>query len=523
VKAYAHAAAILALASAFAVAIPSSGARAAQPGAQPAQPAASTVATPDPIRVLDCLTFGPTETDLEKLRREGLTRWLDGQLHPPRTDALPPAAQAQIDSLAVAQKPMAALVADIAEKGKALRDITDPDLKRAAQQAFQQSLNDFARQAATRDILRDLYAPTQLRERMTWFWFNHFNVHQYKADIRAMVGDYVDSAIRPHALGRFRDLLGATLHHPAMLRYLDNAQNAVGHLNENYAREIMELHTMGVGSGYTQADVEELARILTGVGIDASPQNPHLKPELAGQLVRQGLFEFNPARHDYGDKVFLGHHIAGRGYAEVEEALDILAKQPATARHISRQIAVYLVSDNPPQALIDRMGETFLRTNGDIASVLRTMVTAPEFAAAAAHGKFKDPVRYVLSAVRLAYGDKVILNTAPIQGWLNRMAEGLYNHETPDGYPLAESSWNGPGQLAVRFEIARQIGSGSAGLFRPEGPGQTDRPAFPQFQNALYFSALKHELKPATVAVLDQAISPQEWNALFLSSPDFMR
>jgi len=162
VKAYAHAAAILALASAFAVAIPSSGARAAQPGAQPA---ASTVATPDPIRVLDCLTFGPTETDLEKLRREGLTRWLDGQLHPPRTDALPPAAQAQIDSLAIAQKPMAALVADIAEKGKALRDIADPDLKRAAQQV----LNDFARQAATRDILRDLYAPTQLRERMTWF------------------------------------------------------------------------------------------------------------------------------------------------------------------------------------------------------------------------------------------------------------------------------------------------------------------------------------------------------------------
>lgn len=127
----------------------------------------------------------------------------------------------------------------------------------------------------------------------------------------------------------------ATLHHPAMLRYLDNAQNAVGHINENYAREIMELHTMGVDSGYTQKDVEELARILTGVGINASPQNSHLKPELAGQLIRQGLFEFNPARHDYGDKTLLGHHIAGRGYAEVEEALDILAKQPTTARRMT--------------------------------------------------------------------------------------------------------------------------------------------------------------------------------------------
>lgn len=141
--------------------------------------------------------------------------------------------------------------------------------------------------------------------------------------------------------------------------------------------------------------------------------------------------------------------------------------------------------DDPPQALLDRMTETFQRTDGDIASVLRTMVTASEFASTAAHGKFKDPVRYVLSAVRLAYGDKVIFNTAPIQGWLNRMAEGFYNHATPDGYPLAESSWNGPGPLAVRFEIARQIGTGSAGLFRPEGPGQADRPAFPQLQNGL--------------------------------------
>jgi uncharacterized protein (DUF1800 family) len=487
------------------------------------RPSASRDTTPEEIRVLDALTFGPTEADFEKLRGLGLARWLDEQLHPISKDALPPEAQVQIDSLAISQKSMRALFADNAEKRKALRDITDPELKRAAQQAFQRSMTDLARQAATRDILRGLYAPTQLRERMTWFWFNHFNVHQYKANIRVMVGDYVDNAIRPHALGRFRDLLAATLHHPAMLRYLDNAQNAIGHINENYAREIMELHTMGVGSGYTQKDVEELARILTGVGIDASPQNPHLKPELGRQLIRQGLFEFNPARHDYGDKVFLGHHIAGRGYTEVEEALDILAKQPATARHISRQIATYLLSDHPPQVLLDRMTETFLRTDGDIASVLRAMVNAPEFAAAAAHGKFKDPVRYVFSAVRLAYGDKVILNTTPIERWLNRMAEGFYNHATPDGYPLAESSWNGPGQLAVRFEIARQIGTGSAGLFRPEGSGQADRPAFPQLLNGLYFAALRHELKPNTVAVLNQATSPQEWNTLFLASPDFMR
>ena len=224
----------------------------------------------------------------------GGKHWLELQLHPTPRDALPAAVQAQIDAMTISQKPMTELVADIAAKNKALNQITDPDLKKAASQVYQQMMSDLAKQAATRQILRDLYSPTQLRERMTWFWFNHFNVHQGKADIRTMVADYEDKAIRPHALGRFRDLLEATLRHPAMQRYLDNAQNAAGHINENYAREIMELHTMGVGSGYAQHDVEELARILTGVGVDANPENPHLSPELEGQLVRDGLFEFQP-------------------------------------------------------------------------------------------------------------------------------------------------------------------------------------------------------------------------------------
>jgi uncharacterized protein (DUF1800 family) len=477
---------------------------------------------PATISLLDRLTFGATAEDAERLQVMGVKHWLEAQLHPTPRDALPATVQAQIDAMTISQKPMTELVADMAAKNKALNQITDPDLKKAASQVYQQMMSDLAKQAATRQVLRDLYSPTQLRERMTWFWFNHFNVHQGKADIRTMVADYEDKAIRPHALGRFRDLLEATLRHPAMQRYLDNAQNAAGHINENYAREIMELHTMGVGSGYTQHDVEELARILTGVGVDANPENPHLSPELEGQLVRNGLFEFNPARHDYGDKIFLGHTIKGRGFSEVDEALDILARHPATAHHIALRIATYFVADDPPKPLIDRMTDAFQLSDGDIATVLRAMVDAPEFASAQG-GKFKDPLRYVLSAVRLAYDDKLILNTGPIQGWLNRMAEGLYNHQTPDGYPLASSAWNGPGQLAVRFEIARQIGSGSAGLFKPDEPGATDHPAFPQIQNALYFAGLRQRLKPNTLAALDQAVSPQEWNALFLSSPDFMR
>ncbi len=359
---------------------------------------------------------------------------------------------------------------------------------------------------------------------MTWFWFNHFNVHQYKGNIRVLLGDYQDHAIRPYALGKFRDLLAATLHHPAMLRYLDNAENAAGHLNENYARELMELHTMGVGSGYTQADVEALAKILTGVGIDLKPEDPKLKPELQPQLVREGAFEFNPGRHDYSDKIFLGHQIKGRGLAEVDEALDILVHHPATATHLSRQLATYFVADSPPEALVQKMAQAFRTSDGDIAAVLGTMVHSPEFAASLKSGAhFKDSVEYVLSAVRLAYDDKVVLNTAPIQAWLNRLGEGLFNHETPDGYALTSTSWNGPGQMMVRFEIARQIGSGSAGLFKPDGPNAVERPAFPQLQNALYFEGLKQTLTPTTQAALNQAISPQDWNTLFLSSPEFMR
>src|SRR5215468_4481726 len=153
-------------------------------------------------------------------------------------------------------------------QNRAARQLPDAEQKKAERQAYRQAMNAFAKQAVARSLLRDLYSADQLREKMTWFWFNHFNVHLRKGDISATIGDYEENALRRNALGRFRNLLRATATHPAMLRYLDNAQNAKGHLNENYAREIMELHTMGVGSGYTQDDVQELTRILTGVGVN---------------------------------------------------------------------------------------------------------------------------------------------------------------------------------------------------------------------------------------------------------------
>ncbi len=486
------------------------------------QPARAAELAAQDIALLDRLTWGVNASSAAHLHEVGVERWLQEQLHPANT-ALPAAVHTQIEAMPDVHRFPFDIAVSFDQQGQSANQVADPEQKKAAQQVYQQAMNDRARQAAARSILHALYAPDQLRERLTWFWFNHFNVHQYKANIRVLVGDYEDRAIRANALGKFRDLLSATLHHPVMLRYLDNADNAAGHLNENYAREIMELHTMGVGSGYTQADVEALARILTGVGIDFKPEDPKLKPELQSQLVREGAFEFNPARHDYGDKTFLGHQIKGRGIAEVDEALDILCRHPATATHISKQLATYFVSDNPPDALVQHMAQTFQKTDGDIAAVMSTLVHAPEFAASLkGAGKFKDPMLYVTSSVRLAYDNKVILNTLPIQGWLNRLSEGLFNHETPDGYSMLSAAWNGPGQMMLRFEIARAIGSGSAGLFKPNEPNAVDQPAFPLVMNGLYFSNIRQSLSPTTLAALDQAVSPQDWNTLFLSSPEFM-
>ena len=473
------------------------------------------------LSLVDVVTWGVSPSSMAEFQAVGKEKWLQTQLHPPPATRLPQAAQSQIDALSQVHKSALDLATKFDAQARTANQITDPDQRATAQQAFQQAMTDVAKQAATVSILRALYAPDQLRERMTWFWFNHFNVHQYKANLRVLVGDYEDKAIRAHALGHFRDLLEATLRHPAMLRYLDNADNAAGHINENYAREIMELHTMGVGSGYSQKDVEQLARILTGVGVDLNHEDPKVKPELQPQLMRDGLFEFNPARHDFGDKVFLGQTIKGQGFAEVEQALSILCHHPATARHISKLIATYFVADDPPAALVERMSQNFIRTDGDIAAVLDTLFHSPEFTASLGT-RFKDPVRYVLSAVRLAYDTKVIVNTAPVQNWFNRLAEGLYNHQTPDGYAMASTAWSGPGQLMTRFEIARQIGSNSAGLFKPQEPDAAELPAFPLLQNALYFSGLRLTLRTTTLAALDKAVSPQDWNTLFLSSPEFM-
>src|SRR5471030_872364 len=486
-------------------------------------PAAVPVHADNPahnIAMLERISWGVNSSSVRQMQREGWDRYLQEQLHPGKV-VLPPSIQAQIAAMTISQVPLDQLVMQVEQRRKDASAVADDAAKQQAQQEYQQEMNRLAREAATRSLLLDVYAPNQLQQQMSWFWLNHFSVHQGKHNLRAMVGDYEANAITPHALGKFRDLLSATVHHPAMLRYLDNEANAANRINENYARELMELHTLGVNGGYSQKDVQELARILTGVGVNMGSTAPNVKRELQAQYVRRGLFEFNPNRHDYGAKDFLGQPIRARGLAEIDEAIDRLSRSPATAHFISRKLALYFVSDDPPPALVERMAQTFLKSDGDIAATLNTMFHAPEFNASLAQ-KFKDPLHYVVSSVRLAYDDKAILNAGPMLNWLNRMGEPLYGRQTPDGYALTQSAWASPGQMSTRFEIAKAIGSGSAGLFKTDGPQPLEKPAFPQLANALYYQSLQPGLGAATRAALEQAASPQEWNTYLLSSPEMM-
>jgi uncharacterized protein (DUF1800 family) len=476
---------------------------------------------------LNRLTWGASASGVAQSAGRDLSAQLEEQLAPgPAT--LPAAAQAQIDALTLGQQPFTTLVFNLEQRRRTADALKNDEEKRAAQQAYQQELTRLAREAATRHILRALYSPRQLQEQMTWFWLNHFSVFQSKANIRAMVGDYENTAIRPHALGRFRDLLGAVSLHPAMLLYLDNVQNAVNRTNENLAREMMELHTLGAGGPYTQKDVQELARVLTGAGINlTSTDTPVARRELQGDYVRRGVFEFHPGRHDFNPKTLLGQPLQQRGLAEVEEALDRLARHPATARHISRKLVQYWLSDQPPPALVERVAVAFSASDGDIAVALRTLLTSPEFTRAAGR-QFKDPMRFVVSALRLTLDDRVIQNTGPVLFWLNRLGQPLYGRQTPDGWPLDEAAWSSPGQMTVRFEVARAIGSGAGGLFgspgsTPPTPPTPSQAVTPLPSRTLYTQLLQHHLGPNTHAALAQASSPQEWTTFLLSSPEWMR
>ena len=489
------------------------------PGAVPAKTAPMPALQRQDVLWLQRVSFGIDSDSVAALHRLGRARYLDRQLQGGET--LPAPVAAELAALDITHIDPVRTIADVNAERKTANAMPDGPEREAARKALTERGNKLAYEAVRGELLRATYSPDQLQEEMVWFWLNHFSVHQAKADLRWLIADYTDQAIRPHAFGRFKDLVLATLEHPAMMAYLDNNQNAAGHVNENYARELMELHTLGVDGGYTQRDVQQLALVLTGSGTRAGDA-PKLKPELAKLYYQKGAFQFNPARHDFGSKVVLGRTIQGRGFAEVDDAITWIVRQPACAHFISRELATYFVADNPPPQLIDRMAKTFQRTDGDIAAVLREMLLSPEINASLG-AKFKDPTRFVVSAVRFAYDGRTITNTRPMFNWLNGLGETPFGRPTPDGYPLTEAAWASSGQMSRRFEIARAIGSGSAALFESEEgvPAAVAAPGFPQLSNRLYFEALEPFLTAKTREALGRANSQQEWNTFLLASPDF--
>jgi len=456
------------------------------------------------LHILDRLAFGPSAADVKHIKALGIDRYIAEQLDP----ASIPEQSALTDRLAALETLKLDPVQLFAEYGP-LRATDGMQPSPEDQKARRQHARLILEQAQTARIWRALYSPRQLQEVMVDFWYNHFNVFANKALDRLWIGAYEAEAIRPHALGRFRDLLGATAHHPAMLFYLDNAQNAAAGskglngreagINENYARELMELHTLGADGGYTQDDVVALARILTGWGL----ARPNALP------VSGSGFVFYPARHDNGDKHFLGQDIAGNGEAEGEAALDILAKSPATARHIAFELTQYFVADQPPPALVDRLATRFQETDGDIKSVLKALFASREFRDSAA-AKYKSPYRFVLSAARAAGAQ--VDDPKPLLGAMTRLGQPLYGCMTPDGYRDTEAAWLSPDASLLRVNFAKALAGGNLPVVEGAKPVEA----------APLLATLGKGLSGRTHLAVTQA-PPELKAALILGSPDFMR
>jgi uncharacterized protein (DUF1800 family) len=339
-------------------------------------------------------------------------------------------------------------------------------------------------------ILRAVYSDRQLEAVLTDFWYNHFNVYLDKGADRYLVTEYERDVIRPHVLGKFKDLLEATAKSPAMLFYLDNWQSVgpnapspargqkkgVRGLNENYGRELMELHTLGVDGGYTQKDVTEVARCFTGWTI----QNPQ----------RGGTFQFNPRMHDNGEKTVLGVTIpAGGGIADAEKVLDIVAHHASTARFISKKLAMRFVADNPPDALVDRMAETFRKSDGDLRAVMKTMLESKEFFSEGAYrSKMKSPLELVASAVRAVNGD--IDFAFPLANQVAQLGQPLYRKQEPTGYSNSSMEWMNSGGLVGRMNFALQLADNkvpgvkvdAAKVARPDDPMAGIALGSPEFQ-----------------------------------------
>jgi uncharacterized protein (DUF1800 family) len=427
------------------------------------------------LHALNRLGFGPLPGQVEQIKKTGLESWIQGQLHP---EAVPdPVVDARLAQYPALQLNAAALLEryppqDVAAKRLGMK--VDEYQRRLQELAKQpggmnslpfKDQNEIVNEIVEAKIVRAVYGERQLAEQLDDFWFNHFNVFVYKDLDRWYLIPYERDAIRSHVLGKFRDLLEATAKSPAMLFYLDNSSSADPRafdrlklhpvrarpgeklpplggkrgLNENYGRELMELHTLGVDGGYKQQDVIEVARAFTGWTIESPRENP--------------AFYFNERIHDPDPKRVLGKKIKAGGIKDGEQVLDLLVKDKHTAQHVSLQLAQHFVSDDPPPALVAGMAKTFEKSKGDIRAVMTTMIYSPEFwSRAAFRAKVKTPFELVVSAARALGAD--VDQPMQLAQWVSRIGEPLYQCLTPNGYSDKAATWVSTGALLNRMNFA---------------------------------------------------------------------
>ena len=454
------------------------------------------------IHALNRLTFGARPGDVARVRAIGLDKWIDQQLHPETIDD--DAMSAFLSKYSVLNADQNDLLKQYAEQQRMRREVKREraDTSKAmtademARMRQVQQQNNSRRQVVTQlqssRVARAVASERQLQEVMTDFWENHFNIYAAKgAPEPYYLVDFDQNVIRPNALGKFRDLLEAVAKSPAMLFYLDNARsmadstaptlrpNGGGRaravplrrgrraippprapqpvqpnqqkrqrqgLNENYGRELLELHTLGVDGGYTQQDVINVARAFTGWTIK--------------QPAQGGGFIFRPQVHDAGEKIVLGHRLpAGRGMEDAEDVLDIVAKSPATARYISFKLARRFVSDSPSKALVDHAAQIYRKTDGDIREVVRAIVTSPEFFSQRAfRGKVKSPFEVVVSAMRSL--DAPPDNTPRTAQVIAYLGQPIFGHQAPNGWPETGEAWMNTGAILNRINFGMAAAAG---------------------------------------------------------------
>ena len=472
--------------------------------------------------LLERFAFGARPGEVEKVAKMGPEKWLAQQLAGNLPDAELDKRLEAFPALELTPAEMQAiyvrngLVQSMMEK----EGLIDPAAKTPRKEMNQKisayrkkhGLRSYgtlaSRELRGQKVMRAVYSENQFTEVMTDFWFNHFNVTTSDGAVRNRTLSYERDAIRPNVLGKFRVILGATAKHPAMLYYLDNAQSRMASpskreqakvasgemgmdgemmggemakavaepktppkrkygLNENYARELMELHTLGVDGGYTQRDVTEVARVLTGWAAMPYNNSKNVRKNLEKQIatgkkkvIRQGEFLFHKDWHDDKAKVVLGEKFpAGGGIEEGERVLDMLSKHPSTARFISTKLARRFVNDEPSDDLIDEMAETFTKTDGDIAAVMATLAQSRVFwAEAKKRSKMKSPLEVVVSSLRALEAD--VKNAQPLMRWFDRMGEPLYGYLQPTGFPDYAESWANSGTLIARINFGIHLATG---------------------------------------------------------------